>query len=119
MPGALVERCGDGYRLVVATSSVDVQQFRLLARAARETSDAVAAVAAFDQALALWRGPALADAPATAKVEAIRAALAEERLSAMQDRVSALLDLGRDRQAAEELTGLTGAHPSPRVLPDC
>jgi len=71
----------------------------------------VTAVAAFGQALALWRGPALADVPATARVEAIRAALAEERLSAMQDRVSALLDLGRDREAAEDLIGLVGAHP--------
>ena len=109
--GGVVERCGDGYRLVVAPSSIDVQQFRLLARAARGAPHAVAAVKTFDQALALWRGPALADVPGTTKIEAIRFALAEERLSVMQDRISALLDIGRDRQAAEELAGMMTAYP--------
>ena len=111
LPGGVVERCGDGYRLGIAPCSVDVQQFRMLAQAARDAPHATDAVAAFDQALAFWRGPALADVPATARVEAIRFALTEERLSATQDRISALLDIGRDRQAAEELTGLTAAHP--------
>jgi DNA-binding SARP family transcriptional activator len=115
LPGGDVQRCGDGYRLAIA-SSVDVQQFRLLARAARDAPDAVAAVAAFDQALALWRGPALADVPANARTEAIRFALAEERLSATQDRISALLSIGGERQAAEELTGLIAAHPTAERL---
>jgi len=110
-PGGVIERCGDGYRLAIVPNSIDVQQFRLLVRAARDAPEAVAAVGAFDQALALWRGPALADVPVTARIEAIRFALAEERLSAMQDRISALLDIGRDRQAAEELTALLAAHP--------
>ena len=110
-PGGVVERYGDGYRLVIAPCSTDLEQFRLLARAARDASDGAGAVAAFDQALALWRGPALADVPDTARIEAIRVALAEERFSAMQDRVIALLNVGSDRQASEELTALVGAHP--------
>jgi DNA-binding SARP family transcriptional activator len=110
-PGGEVERCGDGYRLVIASSLIDVQQFRLLARAARGASDAREAVAIFDQALALWRGPALADVPGNTRTEAIRFALAEERLSAVHDRVSGLLDIGRDRQAADELAGLVASHP--------
>jgi DNA-binding SARP family transcriptional activator len=111
LPGGIVERRGDGYRLAIAPDSIDVQQFRALAQAARDAPNAIEAVGAFDQALALWRGPALADVPANARVEAIRFALAEERLSAAQDRISAMLDIGRDRQAAEELTGLMAAHP--------
>jgi DNA-binding SARP family transcriptional activator len=111
LPGGAVERCGDGYRLVIEPSSIDVQQFRLLARAARGAPNAADAVGAFDEALALWRGPAMADVPATARIEAIRFALAEERLSAVQDRIGTLLAAGRDRQAAEELTGLIAAHP--------
>src|SRR5262249_43836250 len=59
-PGGVIERRGDGYRLVIAPSSLDVQRFRLLARAARDAPHAEEAVAAFDEALALWRGPALA-----------------------------------------------------------
>ena len=111
LPGAGVERCGDGYRLRIAPGEVDAQRFRSLVRTARQAGDSQAALAAFDQALALWRGPALADVPGTAKIEAIRAGLTAERLSAMQDRVSALLHLGRDREAAEELAALLGANP--------
>ena len=111
LPGEGVERCGDGYRLVVAPCTTDVAEFRTLTRAARGAPDAAQAVSTFDQALALWRGPALADVPDTARIEAIRFALAEERFSAMQDRISALLNIGLDRQAAEELTSLVAAHP--------
>ena len=92
-------------------AEVDAQRFRSLVRIARQAGDSRAAVASFDQALALWRGPALADVPGTAKIEAIRAGLTAERLSAMQDRVSALLHLGRDREAAEELAALLAANP--------
>jgi DNA-binding SARP family transcriptional activator/tetratricopeptide (TPR) repeat protein len=111
LPGAGVERCGDGYRLRIAPGEVDVQRFRSLVRTARTAGDSRAAVAAFDQALALWRGPALADVPGTVKIEAIRAGLNSERLSAMQDRVSAMLHLGRNREAAEELAALLAANP--------
>jgi DNA-binding SARP family transcriptional activator len=111
LPGGTVERRGDGYRLVIAPCSTDLEQFRALARAARDAPDAIAAISAFDQALALWRGPALADVPDTARIEAMRFALAEERLSAMQDRISALLDIGREGQAADELAGLLAVNP--------
>jgi DNA-binding SARP family transcriptional activator len=90
---------------------MDMRRFRSLVRTARAAADNGAALELLDQALALWRGPALADVPATAKIEAIRAGLAAERLSAMQDRVSAMVELGRDREAAEELTGLLAANP--------
>jgi DNA-binding SARP family transcriptional activator len=110
-PGGVVERCGDGYRLVIAPSSIDVQRFRRLARAARDAPNAEEAIAAFDEAQALWRGPALADVPATGRIDAIRFALAEERLSALLDRITALLDIARYREAAEELTGLMAMHP--------
>ncbi len=111
LPGAEVERCGDAYRLKIAPGQADARRFRSLVRAARAAADSRSALELLDQALALWRGPALADVPATAKIEAIRAGLAAERLSAMQDRVSAMLALGRDREAAEELTGLLAANP--------
>jgi pentatricopeptide repeat protein len=111
LPGAAVDRCGEGYRLRIAPGEVDAGQFRSLVRTARAADDSAAAVAEFDRALALWRGPALADVPGTAKIEAIRAGLAAERLSAMQDRISAMLRLGRDREAAEDLAGLLAANP--------
>lgn len=111
LPGGLIQRCGDGYRLSIAPSWTDVQQFRLLAQAARDAPRALDAVTGFDNALALWHGPALANVPSSARIDAIRAALAEERLSAAQDRISALLDIGREREAAREIVGLMAAHP--------
>jgi DNA-binding SARP family transcriptional activator/tetratricopeptide (TPR) repeat protein len=111
MPGGELERCGDAYRLRMEPDGVDVHQFRSLARAGRAAADGRTAVAAFDQALALWRGPALADVRGTARVEAIRSTLAEEYLGAVQDRIGGLLDCGLEREAAAELPGLLARHP--------
>jgi DNA-binding SARP family transcriptional activator/tetratricopeptide (TPR) repeat protein len=111
MPGGRLDRRGDGYLLQMDPGRVDVHQFRMLARAGRAASDERAAVAAFDQALELWRGPALADVRGTARVEAIRSMLAEERLWTVQDRIRGLLDCGLEREAAAELPGLLARHP--------
>jgi DNA-binding SARP family transcriptional activator/tetratricopeptide (TPR) repeat protein len=111
LPGAGVVRRGAGYQLRIAPGEVDARRFRSLVRTARAAADSSTALAEFDRALALWRGPALADVPATAKIEAIRAGLTAERLSAMQDRVRAMLQLGRNREAAEDLASLLAANP--------
>jgi DNA-binding SARP family transcriptional activator len=110
-PGGRLERLGEGYRLHLEQDRLDVHRFRSLAKAGREAADCRTALAAFDEALALWRGPALADVPGTAKVEAIRSGLAEEYLSAVQDRVAAMLDCGLEREAAAELPGLLARNP--------
>jgi DNA-binding SARP family transcriptional activator len=110
-PGGRLERLGEGYRLHLEPDRLDVQRFRSLAKAGREAADCLAAMAAFDEALALWRGPALADVPGTAKVEAIRSGLAEEYLSAIQDRIGAMLGCGLEGQAAAELPGLLARNP--------
>jgi DNA-binding SARP family transcriptional activator len=110
-PGGHLERLGEGYRLQLEPGLLDVHRFRLLARAGREAADCRTAVAAFDEALALWRGPALADVPGTAKVEAIRSGLAEEHLSVLQDRISAMLGCGMEWEAAAELPGLLARNP--------
>jgi DNA-binding SARP family transcriptional activator/tetratricopeptide (TPR) repeat protein len=111
VPGGRLDRCGEAYRLQVEASRVDVHRFRFLAAAGRAAEDRRAAVAAFDRALALWRGPALADVPGTAAVAAAASMLAEERLSVIQDRVAALLACGMEGQAAAELPGLLAQHP--------
>ena len=110
-PGSKLERRGEGYRLYLEPDRLDVHRFRSLARAGREAADCRTAVAAFDEALALWRGPALADVPSTAKIEAIRSGLAEEHLSALQDRISAMLGCGLEWEAAAELPGLLARNP--------
>ncbi|MBO0773546.1 MAG: winged helix-turn-helix domain-containing protein, partial [Actinobacteria bacterium] len=111
LPGGGVHRCGDGYRLPLPPAAVDLHRFRSLARTGRAAADEPAAVAAFDAALALWRGPALADVPETARVSAIRTGLADEHLSAASDRIGCLLRSGREREAAAELPGLLAAYP--------
>jgi DNA-binding SARP family transcriptional activator/tetratricopeptide (TPR) repeat protein len=111
IPGAAVDRCGDGYRLRVDLARVDLHRFRALARAGRDAAEDQAAIALFDEALGLWRGPAMADVPATAAAEMLRAALAEEQLAAAADRVGCLLACGREREAAAELPSLLAASP--------
>ncbi len=111
MPGGKLERRGEGYRLHLEPDRLDLHRFRSLAKAGRDAADCRTAVAAFDEALALWRGPALADVPGTTKIEAIRSGLAEEHLSALQDRISAMLACGLEWEAAAELPGLLSRNP--------
>jgi DNA-binding SARP family transcriptional activator len=108
---AAVRRYGDGYLLQIEPNRVDVWRFRTLIRAGRDTSDRLGAMAALEQALGLWRGPALADVPGTAAVETLRSGLTDELTSARQDRIGVLLDVGREREAAEEAAGLLAENP--------
>jgi DNA-binding SARP family transcriptional activator len=110
-PGGGLERCGEGYRLMLEPELVDVHRFRSLAKLARQAPESLAAAEGFGQALAMWRGPALADLPATGRVEAIRSQLTEEQLTAAGDRASCLLSCGREREAAAELPALLAAFP--------
>ncbi len=81
----------DGYRLLVADDDLDVAVFEELLRRGRrldEVGEPARALAAYDDALALWRGrpfPDLDDWPAgqdeVRRLEALRAGLDEERLS--------------------------------------
>ncbi|MFF0964089.1 AfsR/SARP family transcriptional regulator [Streptomyces sp. NPDC003703] len=99
-----------GYRLAVAEDGVDLFAFEGLVRrgtAALGRGDASAAARSLDDALALWRGPALADLPdrtAAARVDTLR-------LEAVRSRADARLRLGRAAEVVPELTELTVAHP--------
>jgi DNA-binding SARP family transcriptional activator len=108
---ACVRRHGDGYRLQIEPDRIDLWRFRALMRAGRDAADRLTALGAFDEALALWRGPALADVPGTAAIEALRSGLTEELASAKQDRIGVLLDVGREREAAEQAARLLAGNP--------
>ena len=88
-----------------------MHHFRSLVRAGRGAADAGSAVSLLDQALTLWKGPALADAADTAKAGQIRVSLGHERLAALEARTTALLRCGRDQEAAAQLPGLVAEHP--------
>jgi DNA-binding SARP family transcriptional activator/pimeloyl-ACP methyl ester carboxylesterase len=103
-----------GYVLRVKPGELDALRFGQLAAegdAELAAGDAATATQRFDQALSLWRGPALAgfDAVPSARAEAGR--LEEQRLAALESRADALLAGGRHRDLIAELESLTAAHP--------
>jgi DNA-binding SARP family transcriptional activator/pimeloyl-ACP methyl ester carboxylesterase len=103
-----------GYLLRVTPGEVDARQFERLAAAgnvALAGGDTAVAAQYLDQALSLWRGPALAGLDAAPSVRAEAGRLEEERLAAHESRGEALLACGRHRDLIAELEGLTTAHP--------
>jgi len=109
--GLAIESRPTGYRLAVAADDVDTCRFERLAAAGRATlaTDPAATAATLREALAFWRGPALADAAAAAFAQAPVARLTELRLAAIGDRVEADLHAGADLVA--ELESLVAEHP--------
>jgi predicted ATPase/DNA-binding SARP family transcriptional activator len=110
---ATIETRRPGYVLVVAPTAIDARRFeQLVARAdARLDADPADAAALLREALALWRGPALADFAfeSFASVEASR--LDELRLRALEQRIEADLALGRAGDVVAELEALVAEHP--------
>ncbi|MZD52743.1 AfsR/SARP family transcriptional regulator, partial [Streptomyces sp. SID5606] len=100
-----------GYRLTAAPDDVDLHRFdRLVGEGARALADGDPAKAAvpLDDALALWRGPALADLP-DRTAEAAR--WETRHLDALRARHTAALDLGEAERSLPELTALCDARP--------
>jgi DNA-binding SARP family transcriptional activator/pimeloyl-ACP methyl ester carboxylesterase len=103
-----------GYVLRVAPDELDVLRFGQLAAGGREAlaaGDATAAVRLLDQALALWRGPALADLGDLQFAAGEQARLEEERLAVLESRVDAQLMCGLHREPIAELETLTTRYP--------
>ncbi len=103
-----------GYQLAVPADAVDAYRFEDLvsqARAAARSGHRPAALAAYDQALGLWHGPALADVGDAGWARAERARLDELRLGAIEDRLELLLDVGRHSEAVADLDALVTRHP--------
>ncbi|GAA1424721.1 hypothetical protein GCM10009601_30050 [Streptomyces thermospinosisporus] len=102
---------GGGYRLTAAADDIDLHRFeRLTGEGLRALADGDPQKAAvvLDDALTLWRGPALADLP-DSTAEAARAET--RRLEALRARHTAALALGQAEQSLPELTALCDTHP--------
>ncbi|WP_052757624.1 AfsR/SARP family transcriptional regulator [Streptomyces yangpuensis] len=97
-----------GYRLAAEREDVDLYRFERLARAGAEAPDPAEATALYEEALALWRGPALADLPDPAAEAARWEAV---RMEARRGRLAAALALGRAEHALPELTALCARQP--------
>jgi DNA-binding SARP family transcriptional activator len=108
-PRLLVTR-SPGYLLDVPAERVDAHRFRaLVGRAASAPVEERARV--LREALALWRGPALAGVALAGPAAGEVAALEELRLGAHEQRVDADLALGRHRELLAEVESLVAAHP--------
>lgn len=100
-----------GYRLAAAPEAVDLFRFeRLAGEGARALAegDPARAMNLLDDALALWRGPALADLP-DRHTAATR--WTARRLDARRARLTAALRLGCAAEVLPELAALCGEHP--------
>jgi len=103
-----------GYLLRIAPSDLDWHIFRELCSAAARcaSSDPAAAGQLLHEALGLWRGPALADiADGLPLLDAWAAAMEEERLTALEQRIQADLATGWHRALTGELALLVAAYP--------
>ncbi|MEU0629003.1 BTAD domain-containing putative transcriptional regulator [Streptomyces sp. NPDC005989] len=113
--GRLLVTRPPGYQMVLADEGdVDAAAFTRLGdsgRAALAVGDVERAAGLLAQALALWRGPALADVPTGPLVEAEAARLAEQRLDVLQSRVEADLACGRHAALVPELRQSVREHP--------
>lgn len=99
-----------GYRLEAAPHQLDVVRFQRAVDRARALPPDERAAQLRD-ALALWRGPALADLAFEPFAEHESARLEELRLSVLEDRIDADLATGRDADLVGELDALVREHP--------
>ncbi|MGW1022900.1 AfsR/SARP family transcriptional regulator [Streptomyces sp. NPDC002577] len=103
-----------GYQLRLDPSEVDALRFEDLSRAGRlalRRGDIRTAAARTREALALWRGPALADLLVSPALRAEARRLDDRRLAAYEDWFEAELALGNHGEVLEEIEALVTLHP--------
>ena len=112
--GAVLVTSGPGYTLSVRPGELDREVFEALVQQARDARDAgrpAESAELFGSALALWRGPALADVAYEPWAAPEAARLEELRLVCAEDRIDVELQLGREGELVPELQSLVAAHP--------
>jgi DNA-binding SARP family transcriptional activator/tetratricopeptide (TPR) repeat protein len=98
-----------GYLLELPAEQFDLANFRRLREEARR--DPPGAPEKLAEALALWRGQALAEFAGEPFAQVERGRLEEERLEALEERIEAELALGRHATLIGELEALVATHP--------
>ena len=101
---------GGGYRLHVHAEAVDLHEFATLRRQAEQAADNDKAIAAADQALALWRGEPLSGLPGPFAVS-LRDRLTADRLDLLEIRAAAGLRRGQHGELVAELAALVRENP--------
>jgi YVTN family beta-propeller protein len=103
-----------GYLLTIAPGELDRDRFESLLEAGRRAlaaGHAKEASATLREALALWRGPPLAEFAQDAFAQVEIGKLDELRLSALEERIEADLVEGRAPELVAEVEALVAAHP--------
>jgi predicted ATPase/DNA-binding SARP family transcriptional activator len=103
-----------GYALRVSPETIDAYRFERLVReadAARQRGASGDASRLLSEALALWRGQALADVPGLRLAHPELARLEELRRQALEDRVERELERGRHAEVLSQLEALVREHP--------
>jgi DNA-binding SARP family transcriptional activator len=103
-----------GYLLRIEDGALDADEFRRLTSAARDLAAdnrREEASRTFREALALWRGPPLADVVFESFARNETERLEEERLAALMDLIDSELALGRHSEVVPELELLVRQHP--------
>lgn len=118
-PANPIETRSLGYVLTIPSDAVDAPRFTQLVAEGTwhlERGESEQAAELIDAALALWRGPALADLLDFAVFESVAAALTAQRLTAIEARAHAYLTMGRAGELIQQLTQEAAAHPFRETL---
>jgi predicted ATPase/DNA-binding SARP family transcriptional activator len=113
-PEATVSAQGGGYAITVQPGQVDASRFERLVAAGKDAlgaGEVGVAAARFREALALWRGRALADVADVESLALEGARLEELRLVAVEGRAEADIELGLHAEVTGELERLVAEHP--------
>jgi DNA-binding SARP family transcriptional activator len=105
---------GDAYLVRLEPNQLDLHRFEQLlsdGSDALAAGDPSAAVMTLHEALALWRGPALADFAYESFAQPAIARLDELRAHALELRIEAQLELGLHARVIADLEDLVAAHP--------
>lgn len=105
-----------GYELRCDPVLVDAHRFLDLTAKARTGSDDEQRVALLDEALGLWQGPALSGVTSDELRSRLCDHLDQARLTAAEERVEAMLRLGRHDGLVDQLTVLAAEQPNRQRL---
>jgi DNA-binding SARP family transcriptional activator len=108
--GSLLVTRAPGYAIQLGRDQLDLHRFERLVCEA-DGAESVVAAEKLREALALWRGPALADFSYASFAQAAIGRLEELRLAALERRIEADLALGRHALLVGELEELVSEHP--------
>ena len=103
---------GDGYLIEVAEELVDAHRFTAAVAQAQQLPQPAQRATELERALAMWRGPLLADVADDRQRDRIGAALAEQRLGAIERHAEARLDCGQPDRVVADLVGPLRDNPA-------